>query len=204
MFCMNCGAKMLAQDVFCANCGKQGVPTTNTQARPKNQMENSGGLLILEGQKYSGGIVAWIISLLADVFILSNGLSMLDQARTMGSMHRAQVRILGTLTAQELRNLGTFLVIFGVALAILSVTAIFLRLRWRKTQIRVYDNCVIASVYTNKFYSELQEMNLSYADIRNVDLIKQGGIIIYTQYERYFCYLKNPSEIQTAIKAYLK
>ena len=38
---------------------------------------------------------------------------------------------------------------------------------------------------------------------RNVDLIKQAGVIIYTQYEKYFCYLANPSEMQSAIKSYL-
>jgi len=149
--------------------------------------------LLLSGEQASikGKIVAIIYLLILDILFISLGCWALFEYLPSIPRHARDF-------APIIRIGGIMAIVGGIFGVGYTIYVAYLGMTERKTKIYVYDDVVKGTVMIGSF-GHLQEFNLPYIDIKNVDVVKQTAIIIHTQYEKYTCAAKNSHEIRNKI-----
>ena len=214
-FCSNCGNQLTESVGFCAGCGtKIGAKSTIVPVTPPIQSQkptqplaqtkanhaNMGRLLIEGNGKYNlGALVYWGLSIIADVVILVLGLVAIPDLIAGAPRGRAWVEI-GTMrfSIEDMEFIATLLVIVGVIGLIAGIIFSILALRRFQSEIRVYENCIMGKTIQG-LAPTVQEFNIPLVDVMNVDVMKQTGIIVRTQYGTYTSYTKKADEIRNVI-----
>jgi len=205
MFCGKCGATLPEQSNFCGKCGIQfervaqplDVSQQRTTVQNVNQMHRSTEIntnkLLLTGETadIKSKIVAIVYLLILDIAAIVVGCWALFEFLPSIPRHARDFA--------PIFQVGGIIAIIGGIFGIgYTIYVAYLGMTERKTKIYVYDDVVKGTVMVGSF-GHLQEFNLPYKDIKNVDVVKKTAVVIHTQYEKYICAAKNSHEIRDKI-----
>jgi len=144
---------------------------------------------IVSGSWKASGKVAmglWGFGVVIDIIMLVAGIGVRSSARR-GSIEE---------------TLAIFLIVLGALGLVFSLYKLSLEVLAYNSGISVYEDAIRGNGQTSKF-SLPQEFDLPIRDVRNVDIIKARGaafgLVVYTQYANYTCYLNNCDEVRNKI-----
>jgi len=218
IFCSNCDNQVTSQMSFCFDCGtKVGVtssvapmplstpPTQSSRLASLVQstgdnLLDKGKLLISGNGKYNfRSLLYWAFMIICNIgfFVIS-----LDLRDTVSTAPRNATSVtmpfFGTMSLSEASSLTTGMIVIAVLLIIFGIVMAIFVLRRYASEIHVYEN-VITGKNVQGFSPTLQEFSIPISDVINVDVLKQTGVVIRTQYGTYTSYTKKADEIRDAI-----
>lgn len=96
---------------------------------------------------------------------------------------------------EEVWHIG---VIVGIVILVISIAELIRAIAVYKTNITVYQNSIKGRFMTG-FFTTLQEISLSYNDIKDVST-KTERIILHTAHAKYICHTKKCDKIRETIE----
>jgi len=226
IYCTNCGKQLVATKKFCTGCGTKLIvqsapqrvaqpvqannhpPHTGYSSHIKPAQSTSsntaatGKLLISGNGKYNmKSLLYWAFMIVCDVALLLAGL---DLRATIATAPRnaagVDLPFFGRMSLDGANSLATGMLVVAILGLIFGTAMAILVLRRYQSEINVYDN-VITGKNVQGFSPTLQEFNVPMGDVMNVDVLKETGIIVRTQYGTYTSYTKKADEIRNVIMA---
>jgi len=148
------------------------------------------------GKHFMKSVITWTIMLVTDILMLVFGFWLrLEHAPSLPWQARQQ--------AEMMENLGLFLIILGIAGIFIASFVIISSWLSSKSNIAVYEGGIKGNALMGSF-GPVQEFNVAYSDIKNVDVIKKTGVVLHTEYTKYTCHAKNANEIRDKIMERVK
>ena len=213
--CSSCGKQLASNKKFCTGCGaKVGVqsnlptpPNVRQKAFPAANVgsgsSSTGQLLISGDGKYNlSSLIYWGLMIIADAVILVLGFELRDMVArapraTFNRVPHVQIGT-QTLTLEQAQTLSTFMIVIAILGLLAGAFFATWALRRYQSKISVYEN-VITGKNVQGFSPTLQEFSVPMADIMNVDVLKQTGVVVRTQYGTYTSYTKKADEVRNII-----
>ena len=143
-------------------------------------MQTNKLLVSGNGKFMSAGFILPVIFLVISIVAFTSGVDLSDN------------------WSRQDQTMGTIMIIVGVFLFLSAGINAGRTLLSIRTSISVYEDVVKGSGLISQF-SAPQEFSVSISDIRNVDVLKNTGIVVQTQYAKYTCYMKNAEEVRSKI-----
>jgi len=172
----------------------------------ENNSNSTGKLLIAGDGKYNlGSLIRWGFSILADIALLVIGFGVIPDMIADAQRQRnfSHFDIAGErLSIADMESIATIVVVVGVIGLIVGIIFAALALRRFQSEIRVYERCIMGKNIQG-FEPTVKEFNVPMADVMNVDVLKETGIVVRTQYGTYTSYTKQAKEIRDIIMANL-
>jgi len=176
---------------FCSSCGQDSQAAVQAlEAKPQIMHNQQHGIPLVSGNGKLQSIIGLVvhgIGLIVDIVLLVYGI---DNMHTYNFRGEAW---------------PVLLVITGVAGLIYSLYQLAIDGLRYNSSISVYSATAKGHGQTNKL-SLPQEFSVPIGEIKNVDTIKAQlnknnvlGVVVYTQYAKYICYMQNGNEVRDKI-----